>query len=180
MAKYESYGMIYIDPYRDLNHTVRFVPAFISERDGMVQFPIKDRNGMTGNQASQDSRDSQLQKNLNLDTQNSALKEPQIKVRSISVKTFVQDLHIPQFFGVLSIDTKGVGDLVIHGFISLGFRPAYIIYEHESEETWEAAAKYFAGKEYKCLTRRGKNFILEHIPKSKRKDNLNSYMYNFF
>lgn len=102
----------YIDPYRDLNHTVRFVTAMIGERDGVVQVPITDRNGISEIVISGDSRNSQLQKNQNLDTQRSASKKPHIKVQSMTVKTLVQDLHIPQFFGVLSIDTKGVGDRV--------------------------------------------------------------------
>lgn len=144
----------YNNPYRDGNQTVRFVEAIISNKDGLVDFvKTDDFVSMEAHVVQeQDLYSKDLHKHL-------------IHVPSLSVKSFVTKYEVPNYFGILSIDAEGAGNTILHQFIDLGYRPAYIIYEDLHERHWETPAEtveYLAGKGYKFLSKKGWNNIFEH------------------
>ncbi|XP_021365984.1 uncharacterized protein LOC110458555 [Mizuhopecten yessoensis] len=148
----------YNNPYRDGNQTVRFVEAIIGNSDAMVDFVnTDDMVSMEGHVLQErDLYDKKLRQSL-------------IKVQSLSVKTFVTKYGIPRYFGILSIDAEGGGNTILHSFMELGYRPAFIIYEDLHERQWETPAEtieYLAGKGYRFLSKRGWNNILEHMTDS--------------
>ena len=60
---------------------------------------------------------------------------------------------------------------ILHDFVELGFRPAYIIYEDLHERSMEhpdATREYLEQNGYRYLTRRGWNMIFEFKGKIRR------------
>lgn len=145
----------YNNPYRDGNQTVRFVEAIIGSKDGMVQF-VKTPDAVS--QEGHVLRDTELNGNRHI-------LGSIVQVQSLKAKTFATKYEVPRYFGILSIDAEGEGNQILHDFIDLGYRPAYIIYEDLHEHRWEAPSDtfiYLANNGYKFLTKRGWNNILEH------------------
>ncbi|XP_060076054.1 uncharacterized protein LOC132555708 [Ylistrum balloti] len=144
----------YNNPYQDGNQTVRFVEAIISNKDGMVDF-VKANDFV--------SMESHILQEKDLHKKD--LHQNLIHVPSMSVKSFVTKYNIPRYFGILSIDAEGAGNTILHNFIDLGYRPAYVVYEDLHEHSWESPAEtveYLAGKGYRFLSKKGWNNILEH------------------
>ncbi|XP_064612681.1 uncharacterized protein LOC135476555 [Liolophura sinensis] len=86
-----------------------------------------------------------------------------MKVPSMTVRTFTEEHNVPQYFGVLSLDAEGMGDKILHQWINLNFRPAYIIYEQlHNSEPFEVMLEYLENVGYACISKRGWNYIFEY------------------
>lgn len=148
LAKMNTYRFVDSNPnYQNIT----YVQAAIGSKDGSTNFVVTDDLGTMQNHfASQHNYASVGHKMT-------------IPVQTITVQTLVTQYHIPKHFGVLSIDAEGTGDAILHQFIKLGYRPAYIIYEAlHNKEPIEYTARYLKKNGYLGLTKRGWNFIFEY------------------
>ncbi|XP_071093041.1 uncharacterized protein [Haliotis cracherodii] len=143
------------DPYNEGKQNLTLVQGILSDRDGMVDFVLS---------SSVDKMESHAMKSYQYEqTKN---KHPFIvKVPSLTVRTFARRYNVPKTFGVLSLDAEGLGDKLLHQWMDLGFKPAYIIYEqlHNSEPI-VTTVEYLEGKGYRYLNKLGWNYMFEHMP----------------
>ncbi|KAL5017213.1 hypothetical protein ScPMuIL_006802 [Solemya velum] len=139
----------YIHPHSEHGQKVDFVQAVLGMKNDMVDFVIKpDLVSMESHVYNENS--------TNFDTSSMTM----IKVQSLTVKTFTEKYKIPKHFGVLSIDAEGSSFQILHQWLKLGYRPAYIICEilHERRKDNIEMLNY----DYKLLGMRGWNLLFEH------------------
>ncbi|KAK3085060.1 hypothetical protein FSP39_023644 [Pinctada imbricata] len=140
----------YVNPYKESNQTVKVIQAVLSDKDGSVQFAVADDiAGMEGYVIPKELDGYEV------------VHHRRITVASLTVKTFTYKYAVPKYFGLLSIDAEGAGK-ILHEFIGLGFRPAYIIYEDIHERSMEhpdQTKEFLTQNGYTYLTRRGWNLI---------------------
>ncbi|KAK3102070.1 hypothetical protein FSP39_008533 [Pinctada imbricata] len=151
----------YVDPYKDSGQTVNVIRSVIGDKDGNVKFIVTDDLvGMEGH----------IKFKENHQERSSVKQTKQISVKSLTVKTFTDMYSVPKYFGLLSVDAEGTGNKILHDFIGLGYRPAYIIYEalHEQSETPFDTKKYLNQFGYQYLAKRGWNLIFEYKPSNKK------------
>ncbi|CAH1801947.1 unnamed protein product [Owenia fusiformis] len=141
----------YVDPYTDGKQLVRFIKAIIGTKDGYVDLAL------TSDPVSMENYVLTAGETLHRNFDGITL------VKSMTVKTFIEDYNIPREFGVLSIDAEGLGDKILHQFMDLKVQPAYIIYEsmHNAEHI-ESTVEYMAAFNYEYIGFLGWNHIYEY------------------
>ena len=84
----------------DRNKNITYVQAAIGSKDGSTNFVVTDDIGTMQNHFASQHHYAGVGHKMT------------IPVQSMTVQTFVTKYHVPQYFGVLSIDAEGTGDAV--------------------------------------------------------------------
>ncbi|XP_067682516.1 uncharacterized protein [Haliotis asinina] len=145
----------HFDPYNEGKQNLTLVQGILSDKDGMVDFVLSSSVDKMESHAMKDFQYEQIR------NRNPFI----VKVPSLTVRTFARRYNVPKMFGILSLDAEGLGDKLLHQWMDLGFKPAYIIYEqlHNSEPII-TTVNYLEEKGYRFLNRLGWNFLFEHMP----------------
>ncbi|CAD5118314.1 unnamed protein product [Dimorphilus gyrociliatus] len=140
-----------IDPYNDGSQKIIYVPAALTEEtDGDIEMAM--------------GRDSVQMENFRINT---GIRrhggEKVVVVNGISVGNFVKAHNIPKKFALLSVDTEGTSDKILLKFLTLGYRPSFIICEiiHNRIPAKRLVRILESKFSYKLLSQMGWNLIFE-------------------
>ncbi|GFN76869.1 hypothetical protein PoB_000337500 [Plakobranchus ocellatus] len=143
----------YIDQYSEGDQRVEFVRAAITDRDGSVPFHYSKQGQGTMSHVAEAGVHNRLKDEVIL------------RVSGLTVKTLAAKTKIPKNFGVLSIDAEGLGKEITNQWLTLGFRPAYIVTEYLNlGEPHAVFIDRLRMSQYRYLGKRGWNLIFEHEP----------------
>ncbi|XP_071177868.1 uncharacterized protein [Mytilus edulis] len=104
----------YIDEYNEKKQYVQYVEAVLGTKDRTVKLIISPDLV---------SIESHVLREHDYDGTKKVVRT----VPGISVGRFAEKYDIPKNFGILSIDSEGQRNKILHQFIDLGYKPGYII-----------------------------------------------------